>query len=239
MNTPIQIFQDIILGRSKQFIELFNSIDSHKLDCEHCSFSPNSYFLCAYGLKILLDDDSWNAEYKPIISHFREENEIIWNFMVENKLIPVDYHKEFIDYAKTFASESINYSYEDIFFAPLETLIKNGATQLDLDLYRASASLEFEETERLLKLGANPDKDILIRESDDDEFPETWSCLGDIAMLWNNAYESGLDLHLIWKKEYEEDVKNTLPPSLFCKIIISAAYKLMYELLENHNQNYT
>ncbi len=237
MNTSEQIFQDLILGRSKQFIAGFKSLYISDFDCGTCPCGPNIFSLCAYGLKVLLDDDFWNDEYKLIVAHFRKENDIIWNFLIENDLVPDDYQKVFIDYAKAFAAESLDYSYEDVFFAPLEMLIKNGASKLDLDLYRASASLEFEETERLLKLGANPDKDILIKEGDDDEFPENWSSFGNVSMLWNDAYESGIDLHLTWKEEYESGVKYTLSTSVFYQIIISAAYKLMYELLGKYNQN--
>lgn len=234
MNTSTQIFQDLMLSRSKQFIDRFNALGNPKLDCEVCPCGPNAYFLCAYGLKILLDDDTWNAEFKPIIAHFRKENEIIWNFLIENNMVPNDYQQKFIDCAKAFASESIDYSYEDVFFAPLETLIKNGARQLDLDLYRASASLEFDETKRLLVLGANPDADINVSDDEDDEFPETWSSLGHAGEQWDDAYTC-IELHQIWKEEFEEEFNRTLPDSVYCQIITSAAYKIMYDLMWNHS----
>lgn len=239
MDIFIPIFQDIFLGRSRAFIDLFNSLGNRQLDCGAYSCDPNSFFLCAYGLKVLLDDDSWSAEFKPIISHFRKENEVIWNFLLENKMVPDDYTKKFIDFAKPLAYESIDASYEDVFFAPLETLIKNGATKLDLDLYRASASLEFEEAKRLLQLGANPDKGILFKESDDDEFLEIWSSLEIASTQWYNAYdanESGGDFRRIWKEESEDGFKGALSNSVFYQIIISAAYKLMYEMLEKHDR---
>lgn len=225
-----------MLGRSKHFIDRFKSVAGPKCDCKACSCT-NLFFIYAYGLKVLLDDDTWNEEFQPIISHFRMENEVIWNFLIENKMVPDDYQRKFINYAKGFAIESIDDSYEDIFLTPVERLINNGATQLDLDLYRASVSLEFEETQRLLELGAVPDKDILIMDSDDDECPEIWSSLGNAFTLWNDAYESCMDFHLIWEEEYEVGVKQTLSDSVFSQIIISAAYKLMYELLEKYDKS--
>lgn len=231
MEITTQIFQDLMLSRSKQFIDRFKSLNNPKLDCEVCHCETNAYFLCAYSVKILLDDDTWNPEFKPIIAHFRKENDVIWNFLIENNMIPNDYESKFIDYAKAFASESIDCSYEEVFFAPLETLINNGAKQLDLDLYRASASLEFEETKRILALGANPDADIYISEGHDDEFPETWSSLGLTGGLWDDVYTC-IELHHIWKEEFEIGVKYTLPDSVFCQMITSAAYKMMCDLLD-------
>lgn len=233
MDISTQIFQDIMLSRSKLFIDRFNSLNNPKLDCEVCPCGSNAYFLCAYGLKVLLDDDTWKAEFKPIVAHLRKENDVIWNFLIENNMIPNDYQSKFMDYAKAFAFESIDSSYEEVFFAPLETLIRNGANQLDLDLYRASASLEFEETKRLLALGANPDADIFISEDEDDEFTETWSSLGLAGELWDDVYTC-TKLHRIWKEEFEEGFKRTLPDSVFCQIITSAAYKIIYMLLKTN-----
>lgn len=57
-------------------------------------------------------------------------------------------------------------------------------------------------------------------------------CLGHAGEQWDVAYTC-IELHLIWKEEYEAGVKRALPDSVFCQIITSAAYKLMYELLKN------
>ncbi len=84
------------------------------------------------------------------------------------------------DYRK-YASEDFRAAYdwedeEDILNAPKAFFIAQGAREIDLDLYVASARFDYDRVEELLQQGADPQAELCYDEEDEEGFaPSDWA----------------------------------------------------------------
>jgi hypothetical protein len=217
----------LIQCRDVEFVATFEEAT----DCYDCPCFRGLH-LYVYAMKLLLEEDGWNEEYTPIVAKARDSNSKIWDYLKQKKLVPKGYRKRLIKVAKEF-SGMFPSSYEDSFGFPLEQLIEWGAKKLDCDLYMAVERLDFKEAKRLLDLGANPDGNIKIIEMED--FDEIWSAGGLAYERWDDTYTLCTDLLGIWKQGYAS-IDIEVQERDIIQVLISAAYKLMYDLLERYTK---
>lgn len=229
------IIRSILLCRYKEFVKHFNMATNNG-DVSHCChFGFNAISVLVYAMKVLLNDKSWNEHYTPIIDYCRAEIEKIRDLLSLNNLVPDDCEQQLIERAQVYAWHDKNDTYEDVFFKSLEDLEKDGAKKIDVDLFMAVNRLDFQDVKELLKCGANPDAEILVREGSDDEYPEIWNSLEHAGMLWGDAYTGGQDMHVeLWEKEYNKDKNIIVTERDLIQVFISSSNKLMYELLESY-----
>ena len=232
------IIKSILLCRNNEFVKNFNMVTNNG-DVSHCChFGFNAISVMVYGMKVLLNDKSWNEHYAPIIDYCSVEIEKIWDLLCLNNLVPEDCEQQLIERAKVYAWNDKNDTYEDVFFESLDDLEKDGAKKIDVDLFMAVTRLDFKGVGELLKSGANPKAEILVREGSDDEYPEIWSSLEHAGMLWGDAYSGCQDMHVrLWKKEYNKEKNIILTERDLIQVFISSSNKLMYELLESYAAN--
>ena len=75
---------------------------------------------------------------------------------------------------------------------------------------------------------------ISIDIEDDEDSHEFVSALMLTGMGWEDAYTPCGDIHLLWRAEYLTGDATVNVDRDSCQIIVSAANKLMYQLLESH-----
>ena len=104
---------------------------------------------------ILENPDSWREDLQDIVRHKKKDNQEIKDILV-NKLnidyTPIDIHNNEL-WIYMYDTEE---DFEDYFDCTKEEMLSRGHNEMNLDLYYAVNTFNFEETERLLKLGANP-----------------------------------------------------------------------------------
>lgn len=177
---------------------------------------------------ILVERDHFYPKYvDKAMAAFLRNTEI--KHLLSKKFTGFSFDDEipFIDYGASGAgfiySDEIDADPEEVFFTEdLSQLTKLGATQLDLDLYCACKKLQFDEAERLLKLGANPEAKLYDGDYDDDDF----TCMSNISTEASFEELGIVDIIVqdkpYIKVDYVED------------FISFAAYEKMYCLLNKY-----
>lgn len=230
-NCSIQssLLKSIILGRAKAFAEQLEICLARNGESQDDKISQIC-LLTAEGMRVLLDDDGWCEEYRPIVAAVKSGIERIWNILLDKGLVPDDIDHQLIEFAQHIGFFPYDDNYEDIFDRPLDAILKKGYRKIDVDLIVAALSLNFDEVRKLLEQGANPDVDV-----EDDEDPHEFvSSLMLTGMGWDDAYTPCGDIHLLWRAEYLTGDATVNVDRDSCQIIVSAANKLMYQLLESH-----
>lgn len=231
-NYPEQdsVLKSIILGRAEAFAKQLAAYMARNVETQDHKI-PQTWLLTAEGMRVLLDDDGWNEEYRPIVAAVKSGVERIRNILLDKGLIPEGIEHQLIEFAQHIGFFPYDDNYEDIFDRPLDAILKKGYRKIDVDLIVAALSLNFDEVRKLLEQGANPDVDV-----EDDEDPHEFvSSLMLTGMGWDDAYTPCGDIHLLWRDEYLEGDANVINAERdSCQIIASAANKLMYQLLLSH-----
>lgn len=230
-NYPEQdpVLKSIILGRAEAFAKQLAAYMARNVETQEHKI-PQIWLLTAEGMRVLLDDDGWDEECRPIVAAVKSGVERIRNILLDKGLIPKDIEHQLIEFAQHIGFFSYDDNYEDIFDRPLDAILKKGYRKIDVDLIVAALSLNFDEVRKLLEQGANPDVDV-----EDDEDPHEFvSSLVLTGMGWDDAYTPCGDIHLLWRDEYLKGDANVNAERVSCQIIASAANKLMYQLLLSH-----
>lgn len=231
-NCSIQssLLKSIILGRAKAFAEQLEICLARNGESQDNRI-PQICLLTVEGMRILLDDDGWCEEYRPIVAAVKSGIEKIWNILLDKGLVPDDIDHQLVKFAQDMGLFHFADNYEDAFDMPLEAILEKGYRKIDVDLIVAALSLNFDEVRKLLEQGANPDVDV-----EDDEDPHEFvSSLMLTGMGWDDAYTPCGDIHLLWRDEYMKGDANVINAERdSCQIIASAANKLMYQLLLSH-----
>ncbi len=125
-------------------------------DTQDLPYQPIHHITIA--LDILLNWDDWNEKVSPIIRQKAIENEKFKKFFTEKCKVSMEY-KELLTYD--------NYSYctpedpfSEVFDFSREELNQQGFRNLDINLYWAVYTLNFEWAEKLLQEGANPNIEV-------------------------------------------------------------------------------
>ena len=108
-------------------------------------------------------DEYTKEESKVLVRNSLDRNKAIAELLSQKFHVPKDDEIPFTTYADAaiFYAEETNNTIEDIFWVKDEAELKvGGATNLDIQLYCVATKFIFEETERLLKLGARPNVGI-------------------------------------------------------------------------------
>lgn len=232
-NYPEQdpVLKSIILGRAEAFAKQLAAYMARNVETQDHKI-PQTWLLTAEGMRVLLDDDGWNEEYRPIVAAVKSGIEKIWNILLDKGLVPDDIDHQLVKFAQDMGLFPFADNYEDAFDMPLEAILEKGYRKIDVDLIVAALSLNFDEARKLLEQGANPDVDVDIE--DDEDSHEFVSALMLTGMGWEDAYTPCGDIHLLWRAEYLTGDATVNVDRDSCQIIVSAANKLMYQLLESH-----
>lgn len=104
---------------------------------------------------ILNTPDTWREDCRETIRQKKKDNQEIKKilfdkFNLDNTAIEIN-NNELWMYSYDMES-----SFEECFDYPMEEMLSHGHKEIDLDLYLAVYRYDFEEVERLLKIGANP-----------------------------------------------------------------------------------
>jgi hypothetical protein len=191
-------------------------------------YAIESLYQYVYAAKVLLDDDKWQGKYNELMKVVKANNLRIWQYLLDKGLIPDSYHEDLIQEGLQWAWADKTDSYEDVFDAPLDDLLKWGANKIDCDLCIAVQQLDFEKAETLLKQGANPKAKIY-----NDNSKESFSAIGHAEMVWLDAYEPCGDIHIIWEQGLN-GVGDEPSDTTFIQLITSATHKMMYDLLSRY-----
>lgn len=174
---------------------------------------------------ILAHPEEWEEKYREKVAVRQERNDEIKRLFIEKLqagFIPVDFQMSPFKFFRSEVDETV----EDIVNWTRSELNKLGFLDLDIDLYCAVCKFDFEETERLLKNGANPYKNIGYEQKDDVEYALSVNCFNRIGTELK-CLESNRLKKLILGEEYVSSNYY----QVFADLIGLAAHKKMYTLL--------
>lgn len=178
--------------------------------------------------------NGWRPEYIDAANASLQRNVEIKKILLE-KFCGFSFDEEipFLQYGLSGAgfiySNELDATVEDVFLTDdTSQLTKSGATELDIDLYCACCKFQFDEVERLLKLGANPNAKICAE-------GEEWWCLDRIG---TEASCVGLNINdiLIKKRTVNMEIGEY---KLIADLISLAANEKMYRLLDKYRKENT
>lgn len=173
----------------------------------------------------------WNNfidEVMPMILEHRKNIDILLDLWKNDFGIDVNQTINYKKYERDFFCSNDSETKEDVFWNPVEKFIEAGFREIDLDLYEAVEKFHFDEVEKLLKQGANPDVDLLPIDDLDSDDP--FNCLDRIGVECSYlcTCEVLFLLKIVNKQWYQEwpisseDIGN---------LVGLAAHKDMYNLL--------
>lgn len=144
----------ILQCRAKDFIERFEAQENR------CFAGVYSLYMMAYSNYLILSDDTWLPSCMTIVEPCREGCQKIMEYLRSIIEIPNSFESDLKAYLSHFAF----YEYEDdldyMLDGSLQELISLGYRDIDCRLYEAGMKLNYDEVERLMSNGANPDVHI-------------------------------------------------------------------------------
>lgn len=155
----------------------------------------------------------------------RRGNDEIWGCLSAAGFIPDDYQGRLIDFAKDWTTCDTSDSYEEIFDMSLPDLEARGVRKIDCDLYIVGCALNFERARDLLAKGGNPDARIGADDSD------YYNVLDHCYDYWNDIYAPCEYILETWARG-KEGVDVKINRTMCYQLILSAGYKMMYDLLK-------
>lgn len=165
--------------------------------------------------------DEWSEQKRLIIEENKRRNLEIRRLFEEKFNIdfrPIDFYNSNFQFFRNYRDDN----FDDVFDNKKEYMIANGYREIDLDLYVAVNKFDFEEAERLLKLGADPDCEFI----EEDES----SCLSRIGAERSFLSTQLEDIYIERKQrflnaDYEMDLVD---------LVGWAAHESMYSLLSKY-----
>lgn len=167
---------------------------------------------------IFAHPEAWKEDCRQIIEENKQRNLEIKRLFEEKLNVvfkPIDfYNTDFWFYRNERDDTS-----EDVFlFETKENLIAKGYREIDLDLFVAVHKFDFEETERLLKLGANPSCEIA------EEGSFCYDRIGSECDFLGSGLQ-GIYIHRDQCDPFEDNARDLID------LVGWAAHKSMYSLL--------
>lgn len=176
-------------------------------------------------LELIIDEpQNWNKDVRPkietVIADFKEIDKML------RERLGGEFHViDFEEWKDLFYCSDPGESFEDIYlFATMDQLLAKGARKIDMELYAAVHKFEYEEVERLLKLGANP---LATFEDNDDYALDRID--GEEVFLYCTYFQDYL---------FETPKQRTYVPELGLFIGL-AAHEKMSRLLRKYTHLYT
>lgn len=169
---------------------------------------------------IFAHPEECKEKYRQIIEENKQRNLEIKR-LFEEKLNVVFKPIDFYNTDFWFYRNERDDTFEDVFYDDTkEKLIAKGYRGIDLDLFVAVHKFDFEETERLLKLGANPSCEI-----DED------SCYHRIGAECGflDTELQGIFIKRVQRNPFEDNARDLID------LVGWAAHKSMYSLLLKYN----
>ena len=115
------------------------------------------YYIALCAQSILSDaEDPWSAEFEPIRLKMLNDCKRILAFMKSEYDFDIDSEIDYEKYTDYFYAADKDETDEDILWAPVERLLEEGISQLDIDLYCAVERFQYNKVAMLLEAGANP-----------------------------------------------------------------------------------
>lgn len=108
---------------------------------------------------VLENPNEWKSEYIEVVTQQKEKNLRIKNLFTERLGVsfqPIDFYKTDFGFFREERGETFEYFYLDT----KANMSAKGYKEIDLDLYLAVNKFDFEEVEKLLRLGGNPNLDV-------------------------------------------------------------------------------
>lgn len=179
------------------------------------------------------DIDEWKD--KEMAKRNRDKSYAMVEFWKEfygvSDFSPIDYRKYYEDFLCAYPDDTD----EDIMWAPKSKFIEAGNREIDVDLYCAVCRFDFDRTQQLLDMGANPN--IALYEKPESELNKWEKHDGCHALDKVGTEESFLIQETLWLlKEAETDMvkRSWIDDNTISKLLGIAAYSEMYRLLDKY-----
>ena len=166
--------------------------------------------------------EEWKEKYKPILRKRKQENDKFKSFFETECGLDMS-NVPFSDYWECFYCAEPDEDVEECLCETVEYLHEMGLSGMDIELAVQVEKFNFDEVERLLKLGADPLKD---RSKDDDD-----TCVSriyhEVLFIYSMFEEKVLGKEKL--KDVEIDLDNLLG---------LAAHEKMNHLLDKYHSNH-
>lgn len=172
--------------------------------------------MCAQA--ILSDaDDPWSKDFEPIRIKMLADCRCILEFLVNEYGCDIDCEIDYQKYTDYFYAAEKDATDEDILWAPVQRILDEGKSQLDIDLYCAVERFQYDLVAQLLQAGANP------RTLIEDGF----------AIDRIGAECAFLDTQIcpLWEAYYHKNNTTTIEYEEISDLLGWAAHEKMYNLL--------
>ena len=124
----------------------------------------------------------WNdyiEEVMPMIHSHRKNIDALLELWKNEYGIDVTQKIDYKKYERDFFCTEDSETTDEVLWNPVEKFLKAGFRRIDIELYESVEKFHFDEVEKLLKQGANPDVDLLP--IDDLDSNDPWNCLDRIG----------------------------------------------------------
>ena len=170
----------------------------------------------------LLSDDTWNEKGMPIILSMRKGCSELMSYWNTKFNYPVEQELDYTSYTDLFFAAFPDDTDDDLLSFTVQELLNMDYRQVDIDLYCATVRFQYEEVERLLKLGANPEINLC------DSQALNRICI-ECAFL-------GTEITPECERFYANRSLVPIQPHHICNLIGWAAHEKMYDLLTKKHQ---
>lgn len=176
------------------------------------------YYIALCAQAILSDaEDPWSADFELIRQKMLNGCKRILAFMKSEYDFDVDSEIDYEKYTEYFYAADKDETDEDILWAPVQRILDEGKSQLDIDLYCAVERFQYDLVDQLLQAGANPrtlieDGFALDRIGTECSFLDTQICP-------------------LWKAYYHSSRTTSIDEGAISDLLGWAAHEKMYNLL--------
>lgn len=176
--------------------------------------------------------DEWKG--KEEAARFRDKSRAMVEFWKEYYRVEDFAQINYRIYNEDFYCAWDDETDEDILCAPKEDYTEVGCRVLDLDLYCAVERFDFDEVERLLDMGANPDVDIYDKPKEQRKGLEEINAMERIE--FEESYICSELLWLLRDAEINMEKRRWIDKGTVAHILGLAAHSEMYRLLEKYKK---
>lgn len=234
-NNPNQceLLYAVVLNNVEETKELLAKIDDKSLleDIGLLSKPFPLHYISLCNEAIWRYVDEWKN--KEEATRFRDKSRAMVEFWKEYYRVEDFAQINYRIYNEDFYCAWDDETDEDILCAPKEDYIEVGCRALDLDLYCAVERFDFDEVERLLDMGANPDADLYDKPVEQrGEIDDCWSAIERIG--FEKSYICSELLWLLRDAEIDMEKRRWIDKGTVAHILGRAAHSEMYRLLEKY-----
>lgn len=144
---------------------------------------------------ILAEPETWRKDCQEKVSKKKRDNQEIKKILTDElgvTFTPIEFKNNDLWIYDYFSDQQ----FDEIFDFPKEEMLSRGHKAIDIDLYCAITRYDFEETEKLLQSGANPNYNITEESECCFSFIEGRCAFYDLEIgnvLFENRHEAAVD----------------------------------------------